>query len=64
MHQQRYAHSLESQLTSSTESGRLDIGKSVSTTELDLLNDGQVGQLYQLREEILKHKPDSSGTAS
>ena len=60
-----YAVSLESQLLSSTQTGRLDIGRTVSANELDLLHDGQVGQLYQLHQEIAKHtKPDHGSTNS
>ena len=55
MPQQDYAISLESQLAASADSGQLDIGRPVSATDMDLLHDRQVGQLYQLHQEI--HKP-------
>ena len=60
-HHKEYARSLESQLLSSTESGQLDIGKSVSVKDLDLLHDGQIGQFYKLHQEIVKHhRPNSN----
>ena len=54
-----YATILESQLMSSTGTGLLDVGRTVSSTELDLLHDGQIGQLYQLHQEITKHSTRS-----
>ena len=63
-HTQGYAELLEVQLSDSCGSHRATLGENLSSTDLDLMSEQQLGQLLELRKETSKPVQEDSGNTS
>ena len=63
-HTQSYAELLEVQLSDSCGSHRATLGENLSSTDLDLMSEQQLGQLLELKKETSKPMQEDSGNTS